>query len=161
MRWRRPVCDWTDSIESESDNPKTHYSYSYATQVVTLDESGKIENVFAAHDAGKIINPILFEGQLEGSVHMGLGYALSENFEMEESHPVHTKLGKLGMIRATSTPNIKVIGIEEPDEYGPCGAKGVGEIGLVPTASAVANAFFQYNGVRQYELPLKKMVEKS
>ena len=155
------ICDWTNSIESNSDEPKTHYSYSYATQVVTLDDSGKIENIYAAHDAGKIVNPILFEGQLEGSVHMGLGYALSENFEMKECLPVHKRLGKLGMIRAASTPNIKVIGIEEPDEFGPCGAKGVGEIGLVPTASAVANAFFQYDGVRQYSLPLKKMLDKS
>jgi len=151
------VCDWTTAIEADADEPQTHYSYSYATQVVTLDDSGKVENVFAAHDAGRIVNPILFEGQLEGSVHMGLGYALSEKFDMEEGRPVHTKLGKLGMIRAAATPNIVVIGIEEPDEFGPCGAKGVGEIGLVPTASAVANAFFQFNGERQYELPLKQV----
>ena len=151
------VCDWTTAIEADADEPQTHYSYSYATQVVTLDDSGKVENVFAAHDAGRIVNPILFEGQLEGSVHMGLGYALSEKFEMEEGRPVHTRLGKLGMIRAASTPKIVVIGIEEPDEFGPCGAKGVGEIGLVPTASAVANAFFQFSGERQYELPLRKM----
>ena len=155
------ICDWTSSIESEMENPQTHYSYSYATQVVTLDDSGQIETVYAAHDAGRIINPVLFEGQLEGSVHMGLGYALSENFEMQEGRPRHTKLGKLGMIRAGSTPKIVVIGVEEPDEFGPCGAKGVGEIGLVPTASAVSNAFFQYNGERQYELPLKKMNIKS
>ena len=151
------VCDWTTAIEADADEPQTHYSYSYATQVVTLDDSGKVENVFAAHDAGRIVNPILFEGQLEGSVHMGLGYALSEKFDMEEGRPVHTKLVKLGMIRAAATPNIVVIGIEEPDEFGPCGAKGVGEIGLVPTASAVANAFFQFNGERQYELPLKQV----
>ncbi|MBS1255556.1 MAG: putative xanthine dehydrogenase subunit D [Deltaproteobacteria bacterium] len=154
-------CDWTTSIESETDEPQTHYSYSYATQVVTLDESGKVDTVYAAHDAGRIINPVLFEGQLEGSVHMGLGYALSENFEMQEGRPKHLKLGKLGMIRAASTPKIVVIGVEEPDEFGPCGAKGVGEIGLVPTASAVSNAFFQYNGERQNELPLKKMTAKS
>ena len=61
------------------------------------------------------------------------------------------------MIRAAATPNIKIIGIEVPDENGPFGAKGVGEIGLVPTASAVANAFFQFSGERQYELPLRKM----
>ena len=151
------ICDWTTSLASKSEDPQTHYSYSYATQVVTLDDSGQIDTVFAAHDAGRIINPVLFEGQLEGSVHMGLGYALSENFEMQEGRPKHTRLGKLGMIRATSTPKIVVIGVEEPDEFGPCGAKGVGEIGLVPTASAVSNAFFQYNGERQYELPLKKM----
>ena len=113
---------------------------------MTLDDSGQIDTVFAAHDAGRIINPVLFEGQLEGSVHMGLGYALTENFEMREGRPKHTRLGKLGMIRAASTPQIVVIGVEEPDEFGPCGAKGVGEIGLVPTASAVSNAFFQYNG---------------
>ena len=151
------TCDWTTSLSSNCEDPETHYSYSYATQVVTLDDSGQIDTVFAAHDAGRIINPVLFEGQLEGSVHMGLGYALSENFEMQEGIPKHTKLGKLGMIRAASTPKIVVIGVEEPDEFGPCGAKGVGEIGLVPTASAVSNAFFQYNGQRQYELPLKKM----
>ncbi|MDC0229556.1 selenium-dependent xanthine dehydrogenase [Deltaproteobacteria bacterium] len=151
------ICDWTTSLASKSEDPQTHYSYSYATQVVTLDDSGQIDTVFAAHDAGRIINPVLFEGQLEGSVHMGLGYALSENFEMQEGRPKHTRLGKLGMIRAASTPKIVVIGVEEPDEFGPCGAKGVGEIGLVPTASAVSNAFFQYNGERQYELPLKKM----
>ena len=151
------VCDWTTAVEADVDEPQTHYSYSYATQVVTLDDSGKVETVYAAHDAGRIVNPILFEGQLEGSVHMGLGYALSEKFEMEEGRPVHTRLGKLGMIRATDTPKIEVIGIEEPDEFGPCGAKGVGEIGLVPTASAVASAFFQFSGERQYELPLKKV----
>ena len=150
-------CTWTTAIEDNLEEPKTHYSYSYATQVVTLDDSGKVDTVYAAHDAGRIVNPILFEGQLEGSVHMGLGYALSEKFEMEESRPVHTKLGKLGMIRAAATPHIVIIGIEEPDEFGPCGAKGVGEIGLVPTASAVANAFCQFNGERQYELPLKKV----
>ena len=118
------VCDWTTAIEADADEPQTHYSYSYATQVVTLDDSGKVENVFAAHDAGRIVNPILFEGQLEGSVHMGLGYALSEKFDMEEGRPVHTRLGKLGMIRAAATPNIVVIGIEEPDEFGPMWRKG-------------------------------------
>ena len=151
------ICDWTTAIEANVPEPKTHYSYSYATQVVTLDDSGKVENVYAAHDAGKIINPTLFEGQLEGSVHMGLGYALSEKFEMEGGFPLHTKYGKLGMIRAAATPNIKIIGIEVPDENGPFGAKGVGEIGLVPTASAVANAFCQFSGERQYVLPLKKI----
>ena len=78
-------------LASNTDDPETHYSYSYATQVVTLDDSGQIDTVFAAHDAGKIINPVLFEGQLEGSVHMGLGYALSENFEMQEGRPKHTQ----------------------------------------------------------------------
>ena len=151
------TCDWTTALEAETDNIQTHYSYSYATQVVTLDDAGKVGSVYAAHDAGRIINPTLFEGQLEGSIHMGLGYALTENMAMEGGFPVHRKLGKMGLIRSSATPEIVVIGVEEPDENGPYGAKGVGEIGLVPTASAVANAFRCYSGKRQYSLPLKSV----
>ena len=151
------ACDWTTALETETANIQTHYSYSYATQVVTLDDSGKLDTVYAAHDAGRIINPILFEGQLEGSIHMGLGYALTENMAMEGGFPIHRKLGKMGIIRSSATPKIVVIGVEEPDENGPYGAKGVGEIGLVPTASAVANAFKSFSGERQYSLPLKSV----
>ena len=151
------ACDWTTALETETANIQTHYSYSYATQVVTLDDSGKLDTVYAAHDAGRIINPILFEGQLEGSIHMGLGYALTEDMAMEDGIPVHRKLGKMGLIRSSATPEIVVIGVEEPDENGPYGAKGVGEIGLVPTASAVANAFKSFSGERQYSLPLKSL----
>ena len=88
---------------------------------------------------------------------MGLGYALSEDMAMEDGIPVHRKLGKMGLIRSSATPEIVVIGVEEPDENGPYGAKGVGEIGLVPTASAVANAFKSFSGKRQYSLPLKSL----
>jgi len=151
------TCDWTTALESGTENIQTHYSYSYATQVVTLDDSGKVDTVYAAHDAGRIINPTLFEGQLEGSIHMGLGYALTENMAMEGGFPIHRKLGKMGLIRSSATPKIVVIGVEEPDENGPYGAKGVGEIGLVPTASAVANAFKSFSGERQYSLPLKSV----
>ncbi len=151
------TCDWTTALESDSDNIQTHYSYSYATQVVVLDDAGKVKTVYAAHDAGRIINPTLFEGQLEGSIHMGLGYALTEDMAMEGGFPVHRKLGKMGLIRSSATPEIVVIGVEEPDENGPFGAKGVGEIGLVPTASAVANAFKSFSGERQYSLPLQSV----
>ncbi len=149
------ICDWTTAIKDEVDEIRTHYSYSYATQVVTLDEDGKPDTVYAAHDAGRIVNPTLFEGQIEGSIHMGLGYALSENMEMKDGYPVSRKLGKMGLVRSSATPEIVVIGVEEPDENGPRGAKGVGEIGLVPTASAVANAFRTYTGKQQFELPLQ------
>jgi len=73
------VCDWTTKPGEKGKKAITHYSYSYAAQVVALDQNGKIDCIYAAHDAGKIINPTLFEGQIEGSVHMGLGYALSED----------------------------------------------------------------------------------
>lgn len=78
------ICNWTTKPDHEVKEIITHYSYSYATQVVILDNDGKIEKIVAAHDAGKIINPTLFEGQIQGSVHMGLGYAISEELALEK-----------------------------------------------------------------------------
>ncbi len=153
------VCDWTTKPGDETKEIITHYSYSYATQVVVLNDEGKIDTVYAAHDAGKIINPSLFEGQIEGSIHMGLGYALTEDLELEEGVPKSTKLRKCGILRAKEMPKMEVIGIEVPDPNGPYGVKGVGEIGLVPTAAAVANAFYQYDGTRYYKLPIKKRIK--
>ncbi|KAA3612388.1 MAG: selenium-dependent xanthine dehydrogenase [Calditrichaeota bacterium] len=150
------VCDWTTKPGADVDEIITHYSYSYATQVVILDDAGQIEKVIAAHDAGKIINPNLFEGQIQGAVHMGLGYALSEDLELENSVPKNMRLRKCGVLRAKETPEIEVIGVEVADPHGPFGAKGVGEIGLVPTAAAVANAFYQFDGVRRVSLPLRR-----
>lgn len=155
------VCDWTTKPGSGTKDPVTHYSYSYATQVVTLNEDGQVDTVYAAHDAGRVINPTLFEGQIEGSIHMGLGYALTEDLPMEQGVPKSTRLRKCGILRAKETPKMVVIGVEEPDPHGPYGAKGVGEIGLVPTAGAVANAFFQYDGIRRFKLPLGMMKKKT
>ena len=154
------ICDWTTKPGDESKEIITHYSYSYATQVVVLNDDGEIDTVYAAHDAGKIINPSLFEGQIEGSIHMGLGYALSEDLELEDGIPKSTKLRKCGILRAKEMPKMEVIGIEVPDPHGPYGVKGVGEIGLVPTAAAVANAFYQYDGTRYYKLPIKKRTQR-
>lgn len=149
------ICDWTTAIEDRDKEPVTHYSYGYAAQVVVLDEKGKISTVYAAHDAGRIVNPMLYEGQIEGSVHMGLGYALTEELVLIDGVPETTNLRKMGIIRAKKTPNIVVIGVEVTDPNGPLGAKGVGEIGLVPTAPAVANALYQFDGVRRNRLPMK------
>jgi aldehyde oxidoreductase len=150
------VVDWTTKPgKAEGNDIKTHYSYSYATQLVTLDEDGQIVKVTAAHDAGKIYNPTLFEGQLEGSIHMGLGYAISEDMPMENGRPKTTRLRQMGILRAKEMPEMEIIGIEVPDPYGPYGAKGVGEIGLVPTAAAVANALYQFDGIRRTSLPME------
>jgi CO/xanthine dehydrogenase Mo-binding subunit len=136
------ICDWTNKPgASKTGEEVTHYSYSYATQVVIIGEDGRIERVVAAHDAGRVMNPTLFEGQIEGSVHMGLGYALTEDLPMEGGHLASTRLRKCGVLRAAETPPIEVI--------------GVGEIGLVPTAPAVANALWAYDGTRRYALPLE------
>jgi selenium-dependent xanthine dehydrogenase len=154
------VCDWTTKPGKENEEVVTHYSYSYATQVVILNDNGEIEKIVAAHDAGKVINPNLFEGQIEGALHMGLGYAISEELEMEGGRPKSTMLRKMGILRAKEMPEVEVIGVEVPDPVGPHGAKGVGEIGLVPTAGAVANAFAHYDGKRYNKLPIKLRVNK-
>ncbi len=149
------VVDWTTKPGAAVEAVHTHYSYSYATQLVTLDEAGRLDRITAAHDAGCIFNPTLFEGQLEGSIHMGLGYAISEDLPMEGGHLLSTMLRKCGVLRAKEMPDMEIIGIEVPDPHGPYGAKGVGEIGLVPTAAAVANALYQFDGVRRHALPMR------
>ena len=149
------LCDWTTKPGADVPEIITHYSYGYAAQVCILDETGKPEKIIAAHDAGKIMNPMLFEGQIQGAVHMGLGYAISENLPMENSQLKSSRLRDCGVLRAHQTPDIEVIGIEVKDPVGPYGAKGIGEIGLVPTAAAVANAFYQFDKIRRYKLPLE------
>ncbi|PIR18531.1 MAG: selenium-dependent xanthine dehydrogenase [Elusimicrobia bacterium CG11_big_fil_rev_8_21_14_0_20_64_6] len=151
------VCDWTTKpgYDTHGKPVVTHYSYSYATQVAIVGDDGKVAELIAAHDAGKIMNPTMFEGQIEGSLHMGLGYAISEELVMENGRPKSTKLRDCGVLRAKETPKLTVIGVEVPDPIGPYGAKGVGEIGLVPTAGAVANAFWAFDGKRRRTLPMK------
>ncbi len=149
------TCDWTTKPGADVKEIITHFAYGYATQLVVLDETGRIEIVYAAHDAGKIMNPLMFEGQIEGAVHMGLGYALTEDLPMVDGQLVSTKMRNLKILRAKDMPEIKVLGVEVKDPVGPYGAKGLGEIGLVPTAAAVANALCDFDGQRRYKLPMK------
>ncbi|MEN8144448.1 MAG: selenium-dependent xanthine dehydrogenase [Gemmatimonadota bacterium] len=148
------VCDFTTKPGEAPDNPITHMTFSYATQVVILNEDGQLERVIAAHDVGRAINPLLCANQIEGSVHMGLGYALSEDLPCTDGRPDSLLLRDLGILKAKDTPPIDVILIEVPDEVGGYGSKGVGEIGLVPTAGAVAGALYAFDGKRRYELPM-------
>jgi xanthine dehydrogenase molybdenum-binding subunit len=149
--------DWTQKL-GEVENPTIHSTFGYAAQLVTVDRStGKITDVVAAHDVGRAVNPILCEGQIEGSVHMGLGYALSENFpsDPETGFPTNTTLRSLGIIRAKDMPPVKVVLVESPEPNSPYGIKGVGEIGLVPTAGAVAAALHDYDGQWRTVLPMR------
>ncbi len=150
------VCDWTTKPDSGVEEPVIHYSYGYAAQLCILDKNGNIEKFIAAHDAGKIMNPMLFEGQIQGAVHMGLGYALTEDLPMKDGYLISDKYNDLGILRAHETPEIIVKGVEVKDPIGPYGAKGIGEIGLVPTAGAVANALCQFDGIQRYKLPLMR-----
>ena len=150
------VCDFTTKPGTPAalENPTTHLTFSYATQVVILGEDGRMERVVAAHDVGHAINPRLCAEQMEGGVHMGLGYALSENFTSTDGRPDSLLLRDLGILMAKDMPQVDVILIEVPDEVGGYGAKGVGEIGCVPTAGAVASALYSYDGIRRFRLPM-------
>ena len=119
-----------------------------------LDENGAIQKVVAAHDGGRVINPRLFAGQIQGAVHMGLGYALAERLPMEGGRLASERLRDCGVLRADRMPEVVVRPVEVADPVGPYGAKGIGEIGLVPTAAAVANAFRAFDGIRRTSLPL-------
>lgn len=134
---------------------KTHTSFGYATQLCILDEKGKVERFVAAHDVGRAVNPALCIGQIEGSIHMGLGYALTEELPCIDGMPATFKLRDIGVLRARDMPPVEVILVEDPEPEGPFGAKGVGEIGLVPTAGAVAGALEAFDGIRRYTLPMK------
>lgn len=158
--------DWTSSLGqieaakaagTPMDNPIIHSTFGYAAQVVIMDpETGDIEKVIAAHDVGKAVNPTLCEGQIEGAVHMGLGYALSEGFPCDETgFPTNVNLRSLDIIRPKDMPPVDVILVESPQPDAPYGIKGVGEIGLVPTAGAVAGAIRKQTGEWQNELPLR------
>jgi selenium-dependent xanthine dehydrogenase len=150
------VCDFTTKPGTPAalENPTTHLTFSYATQVVILGEDGRLERVVAAHDVGHAINPRLCAEQMEGGVHMGLGYALSENFTSTDGRPDSLLLRDTGILRSRDMPKVDVILIEVPDEVGGYGAKGVGEIGCVPTAGAVASALHSYDGIRRFRLPM-------
>ena len=135
-------------------NPNTHLTFSYAAQVALVDERGLVERVVVANDVGRAINPRLCAEQMEGGVHMGLGYALSEDFTSTDGRPDSLALKDFGIVRARHMPEVDVILIEVPDEIGGYGAKGVGEIGCVATASAVAGALHSYDGIRRFKLPM-------
>jgi xanthine dehydrogenase molybdenum-binding subunit len=135
-------------------NPTTHLTFSYSTQVVILDDEGRIARVVAAHDVGRAINPRLCAEQMEGGVHMGLGYALSENFPSTGGVPDSLAMRDMGIVPAKHMPPVDIILIEVPDEIGGYGAKGVGEIGCVATAGAVAGALYAYDGIRRFRLPM-------
>jgi xanthine dehydrogenase molybdenum-binding subunit len=137
------------------DGGPTHFAYGWATQVAILDDQGRIERFIAAHDVGKVMNPTLLEGQIEGAVHMGLGHALTEEFVVDGGQVVTDTLKSLNIIPPAGMPPVECIFVEEPQPEGPYGAKGVGEIALVPTASAVAGALYAFDGVRRNRLPMK------
>jgi len=144
----------TDPFGSDKPNPVSHVAYSYATQVVLLDPAGKVEKVVAAHDVGTPVNPTGVEAQIEGGVVMGLGYALTEDFPLKDGEP-QVKYGTLGLFRARQAPAIETVLVQGRPGQVAFGAKGVGEITTIPTAPAVAGAYFRRDGTFRTRLPLE------
>ncbi len=145
----------TDPIGSDKVNPVSHVAYGYATQVAIIDEKGILKKVVAAHDVGRAVNPKNVEGQIEGGVVMGLGYALTEDYPLKDSIPT-AKYGTLGLFRANQVPEIESIIIEKSTDDVAYGAKGIGEIVVIPTAPAVQGAYYKLDGKFRTKLPLSE-----
>ena len=143
----------TDPLGADVPNPVSHIAYGYATQVCILNEEGKIEQIVAAHDVGKAVNPLSIEGQIEGGVVMSMGYALTERYPLDNCKPT-AKYGTLGLLRANQIPEITPIIVEKQGLNVACGAIGIGEITSIPTAPAIADAYYRLDGVRREKLPL-------
>ncbi|MDY4231727.1 MAG: selenium-dependent xanthine dehydrogenase [Candidatus Faecousia sp.] len=145
----------TDPLGANVPNPVSHVAYGYATQLCILDpKTGLVEQMVAAHDVGKAINPLSCEGQIEGGVVMSMGYALTEQYHFDSNCKPINKYGTLGLFRAHQTPPIKAIVVDKPGLNVACGAIGIGEITSIPTAPAIADAYYRLDGERRYELPL-------
>ena len=145
----------TDPLGADVPNPVSHVAYGYATQICVLDpKTGRVEQMVAAHDVGKAVNPLSCEGQIEGGVVMSMGFALRERYPIDENCKPIDKYGSLGLFRAHELPEIVAIVVDKPGLNVACGAIGIGEITSIPTAPAIADAYFRYDHERRYSLPL-------
>ena len=142
-------------------NRRTHWAYAYGAQaawtaVNPATGEVKVQKIITVSDAGEVLNARAVEGQQEGGVVMGVGYALSEEFPLDEGRPTVKNLAGCGLPRADAAPEIVNIAVEEPHPRGPFGAKGLAEAPSLATAPAIANAVFDAQGVRMTSLPMKK-----
>lgn len=145
----------TDPLGANVPNPVSHVAYGYATQMCILDQkTGKIEKMIAAHDVGKAVNPLSCEGQIEGGVVMSMGYALREDYPIDENCKPIEKYGELGLFRAHEIPEIQAIVLNKPGLQVACGAIGIGEITSIPTAPAITDAYYRLDKERRFSLPI-------
>lgn len=144
----------TDKMGTDVPHPISHVAYGYATQLCILNEDGTVKKIVAAHDVGKVVNPKSTEGQIEGGVIMSCGYALTEQYPLKDCVPT-AKFGTLGLFRADKTPEVESKIVEKPGVDVAYGAIGIGEITSIPTAPAIAGAYYKWNHVFETELPLK------
>ena len=145
----------TDPMGSGKPHPVSHVAYGYAATVAVLDATGKVEKITAAYDIGTVVNPQTAEGQIEGGILMGMGYALTEDFPMEGGYPRAT-YGTLGLLRATDAPSMEIVFVK-PQNPSPLtfGVKGVGELATIPAAPAIAGAYYAKDGMFRQKLPME------
>jgi selenium-dependent xanthine dehydrogenase len=145
----------THPLGARVPNPVSHVAYGYATQMCILDrETGRVKKLVGAHDVGKAVNPLSCEGQIEGGMVMSMGYALTEDYPIDENCRPTGKFGTLGLLRANQVPEIQAIVVEKPGLELAGGAIGIGEITAIPTAPAIADAYYRLDGERRFSLPL-------
>ncbi len=150
---------WAPETKPLGQGGDMHFAFSFAAQAaeVTVDtRTGEVEvlRVVAAVDAGKILNPLGFKGQVEGGIVMGVGNALTEEFILEDGLPVTDRLARYRIPSIKITPEIISFAVEAPTADGPYGAKGIGEIISIPTSPAITNAIYHAVGVRIDSLPV-------
>jgi len=148
----------TSSLDLNSGQGNPYWPYTFAAQKVVVevdDETGKVEviEVVACNDSGKIVNPVLAEGQIQGGTAMGIGYALMEEIQIDRGEIKNANFSDYIIPTSLDVPSIRTIFVEEEEESGPYGAKGLGETAMIPTAPAIINAIYDAVGVRIHELP--------
>jgi CO/xanthine dehydrogenase Mo-binding subunit len=131
----------------------------FATQIAEIEvdlDTGlvRVLNMWCAHDVGKAVHPINVEGQIEGGIQMGLGFALTEEVVRERGKTLNPSFLDYKLFTALDMPKIRPIIVEVPEPLGPFGARGIGEATTIPTAAAIANAVFNAIGVSVKELPM-------
>ena len=154
----------TDPVETDAVNPVLHVAYSYACQLAILGPDDRLERIVAAHDSGLVVNPLAFEGQVEGGVAMGIGFALTEDFPLADCVPT-ARFGQLGLLHAADVPPVQTIIVRKAGRGNAAdggvagaayGAKGIGEISAIPTAAAIAGAYHARDGMLRTRLPLER-----
>jgi xanthine dehydrogenase molybdenum-binding subunit len=138
-----------------------HFAFGFGAQAALVEvdvKTGetKVLKVIAASDVGRVINPLALQGQIEGSISMGLGMALQENFMMKDGYVQTDTLYKCRLPTIDQTPEVISFFVEDETKDGPYGAKGVGELASIPTTPAIINAICNATGVRCYNLPADK-----
>lgn len=144
----------TDKLGADKEFPVSHVGYGFATQLCILNEDGTIKEMVGAHEIGKAVNKLGVEGQIEGGMVMSMGYALTEDLKVVDGK-VNAKYGTYGLFRANKVPELTSIVVEKDGMKFANGAIGCGEITAIPTAPAIALAYYRKDGEFRTELPLK------